>query len=235
MDIFRGGPVNFSLGSRNKSEDGQGVILDLLGKAATADNLADLPEAAVMVFVAMAPLLFPIDVFVFVAFSMAVVMVFISMGVTLLMSVWMFVTVAVAVVVIVLMGMTMLVIVIVAMAVIMTFGMFMPMAVMMFVPMGVMVIIKRINVMAGFVVYYVELCPHESALAHLPGPDAEAFKAQRSYMAADFLDVGAGVDECPNEHVAADTGRCIKIEDPFHCSFSFSLIPMAILFIMSAW
>jgi hypothetical protein len=203
MDIFRGGPVYFSLGSRNKSEDGQGVILDLLGKAATADNLADLPEAAVMVFVAMAPLLFPMDVFV--AFSMAMVMVFISMGVTLLMSVRMFVTMAVAVVVIVLMGMTMLVIVIVAMAVIMTFGMFMPMAVMMFVPMGVMVIIKRINVIAGLVVYYVELCPHETALAHLPGPDAEAFQAQRSYMAADFLDVGAGVDECADEHVAADT------------------------------
>jgi hypothetical protein len=179
MDILRGGPVNFCLGSRNKSEDGQGVILDLLGNGASADNLADLPEASVMVFVTMARLLFPVRVFVLVAFSMAVVMVFISMGVTLLMSVRMFVTMTVAVVVavIVLMGMTMLVIVIVAMAVIMIFGMFMSMAVMMFVPMAVMVIIRCINVMAGFVVYDIELCPHEPALAHLPGPDAEAFQA----------------------------------------------------------
>jgi hypothetical protein len=179
MDILRGGPVNFCLGSRNKSEDGQGVILDLLGNSAPAYNLANLLETAVMVFVTMATLLFPMHVFVLVAFSMAVVMFFIFMGVTVLMSVRMFVTVAVAVIVvlIVLMGMTMLVIVIVAMAVIMTFRMFVPMAVMMFVPMGVMVIIKRINVIAGFVVYDIELCPHEPALAHLPGPDAEAFQA----------------------------------------------------------
>jgi hypothetical protein len=100
---------------------------------------------------------------------------------------------AVAVIMTMLVAVSMIVPVVVAMVV--------PVVVAMVVPV---VVFGRIDVPSRLGIDNVEFGSHQTALAYLARPYAEAFEAEGFNMVADDFDVGPCVNQRPHEHVAAD-------------------------------
>jgi hypothetical protein len=75
---------------------------------------------------------------------------------------------------------------------------------------------RGVNVAACFIVYDIELGADQPALLHLARPYAEPSQAKGADMTADGFDVRSGVEQGADEHVAADSGGCIEIKNPFH-------------------
>jgi hypothetical protein len=114
--------------------------------------------------------------------------------------------------------------------------MIMPVVMPMIMPvvMSVVVIFRRIHVPSGMRVENVKFGSHQPVFAHLARPYAKSFQAEGVDVITDDFDIGAGVDQGTHEHVAADAGRCVEIENPLHLICSFRLTPAASLLIMSA-
>jgi hypothetical protein len=141
------------------------------------------------------------------------------------------VRVAMAMCMIVVMGMIGRVAMIVCMAMVVAMAVVMGMTMIMVVDM----FCRCIHIPAGVRVENVEFGAHQAVLAYFARPHAKPFHPQGCDMFANQFYIRSGVDQCAHEHVAAHAGGSIEIENFFHFCCSFSLIPMAILLIMSAW
>ena len=92
-----------------------------------------------------------------------------------------------------------------------------------------------IHVPAGGRVQDVELGPHESLPGHPCGPNLETVEIESCHVPTDCLYLNPQVQERPHEHVAADAGKGVQIENPLHGVGSVLRTPTASLLIMSAW
>jgi hypothetical protein len=103
------------------------------------------------------------------------------------------------------------------------------------VGMPVAIFCRRINIPAGVRIENVEFGAHQPVFAYLARPDAKAFQSEGIDVFTNNFNISASVDQSPYKHIAADTGRCIEIENLRHLICSFRFTPAASLLIISAW
>ncbi len=237
MDIFQGCPVNLCLGGRKELKNGDCVINDLLWQSAFADNAADLTQTPMMLM--SVPVTMAMGMMLLMSMSMTV-----TVGMVLVMPMGVIVTLSMTMIMSMVMAVTVIMIMIVIAAVTMLMTVIMVMPIIMAVAVTsvvanavsvAMIVVRQcIHVPPGLWIENVEFGPHQAVFAYLARPDAKTFQPEGRDMFADYFYISPRVDQRAHKHVAANAGGSIEIEDFFHFCCSFSLIPMAILLIISA-
>jgi hypothetical protein len=236
MDLFNGSAVDFRLGHRQQLENGYSIIDHLLGEAALTDDAADLPQPAVVLMSGFAMTVMScFAMTVMSGFAMTVMSGFamtVMSGFAMTVMSGFAMTAMSGFAMIVMSGFAMIVMSGFAMIVMSGFAMTVMNS---FMGMPVAIFCRRIHIPAGMGIENVEFGAHQAVFAYLACSDAKTLQPQGRNVFTDNIDIGASVDQCPYEHIAADTGRSIEIKNFCHVICSFRFTPAAILLIISAW